>query len=203
MSKEDPEMAPKVLIITGDAAEDLEFFYPYQRLLEAGYDVHVAAPERKKLQFVVHDFVEDFETYTEKLGHMWPSDMTFDEVDTSDYVALVMPGGRAPEHIRNNPDCKRIVQEFFGSNRPIAQECHAPLVSAAAGVLQGRKTAAFPMLESDVAAAGATFVNAEAVVDGNLVSARAWNDHPAWMREFMRMLQEYAPVARAPAGAAA
>lgn len=194
-------MASKVLIITGDAAEDLEFFYPYQRLLEAGYEVDVAAAHRKRLQFVVHDFVEDFETYTEKPGHTWAADVTFAEVDPSEYVALVIPGGRAPEHIRTNEDCKRIVQAFFGDDRPIAQECHGPLVSAAAGVLQGRTTAAFPMLESDVTAAGATFVDAEAVVDGHLVSARAWPDHPAWMREFMRLLHTHAELEQAAAGA--
>jgi protease I len=196
-------MAPKVLIITGDAAEDLEFFYPYQRLLEAGYEVHVAAPHRKALQFVVHDFVPDFETYTEKLGHRWQADLTFADVDPADYVALVIPGGRAPEHIRNDEDCKRIVRAFFADDRPVAQECHGPLVTAAAGVLQGRTTSAFPMLEIDVTAAGATFVNGDAVVDGKLVSARAWNDHPAWMREFMRVLHEHAPVEGTPAGTAA
>jgi protease I len=182
-------MAQKVLIITGDAAEDLEFFYPYQRLLEAGYEVDVAAPHRKKLQFVVHDFAPDFETYTEKLGHTWEADLTFAEVDPSNYVALVIPGGRAPEHIRMDEDCQRIVRAFFGDDRPVAQLCHGPLISAAAGVLQGRTTAAFPMLEPDITAAGATFRDAEAVVDGHLVSGRAWPDHPAWMREFMRVLQ--------------
>jgi deglycase len=187
-------MAPKVLIITGDAAEDLEFFYPYQRLLEAGYEVDVAAPHRKKLQFVVHDFVPEFETYTEKLGHTWEADLAFADVDPSEYVALVIPGGRAPEHIRLDPDCQRIVKAFFGDDRPIAQLCHGPLVSATAGVLQGRTTAAFGMLQPDIEAAGATFVDGEAVVDGNLVSGRAWPDHPAWMREFLRVLGERAPA---------
>ena len=72
---------PKVLIVTGDAAETLEVFYPYQRLLEAGYEVDIAAPSAKKLQFVVHDFVEGFDTYTEKLGHTWQADVAFADVD--------------------------------------------------------------------------------------------------------------------------
>src|SRR6266487_3034943 len=67
----------KVLIVTGDAAEDLEVMYPYQRLLEEGYEVHIAAPTAKKLQFVVHDFVEGFDTYTEKPGHCWSADVAF------------------------------------------------------------------------------------------------------------------------------
>jgi deglycase len=95
---------PKIVILTGDAAEDLEFFYPYQRLLEEGYEVHVAAPTKKKLQFVVHDFVDGFDTYTEKPGHTWDADLAFADVDPTQYVAAVVPGGRAPEYIRNNPD---------------------------------------------------------------------------------------------------
>src|SRR5436189_2793155 len=87
----------KVLLLTGDAAESLEVMYPYQRLLEEGYEVDIAAPSKKKLQFVVHDFVEGYDTYTEKPGYTWNADLAFAEVNPSDYVALVIPGGRAPE----------------------------------------------------------------------------------------------------------
>src|SRR3954470_21129147 len=156
----------KVLVLTGDAAESLEVMYPYQRLLEEGYEVHIAAPSRKKLQFVVHDFVEGYDTYTEKPGYTMDADVAFADVDPSSYAALVIPGGRAPEYIRNDPDFKRIVQHFFGDDKPVAQLCHAPLALAAAGVLRGRRTAAYPALEPDVEAAGAQFVDSEAVVDG-------------------------------------
>jgi protease I len=185
---------PKVLMITGDAAEDLEVMYPYQRLLEEGYEVDVAGPTKKKLQFVVHDFVPGYDTYTEKPGYTWEADLAFADVDPSQYVALVIPGGRAPEYIRNDPDVKRIVEAFFGDNRPVAQLCHAPLVLAAAGVLSGRKTASYPALAPDVANSGAEFVDGDAVVDGNMVSARAWGDHPGWMRAFMQMLKDRAPA---------
>jgi protease I len=185
---------PKVLMLTGDAGESLEVLYPYQRLREEGYEVHIAAPSKKKLQLVVHDFVEGFDTYTEKPGYTWEADVAFADVDPSDYVALVVPGGRAPEYIRNDADCRRIVEHFFGEAKPVAQLCHAPLLLAAAGVLKGRRTAAYPALEHDVAAAGGEFVDAEAVVDGEMVSARAWPDHPGWMREFIRLLKDRAPV---------
>ena len=177
----------KILILAGDAAESLEVMYPYQRLIEEGYDVRIAAPTRKKLHFVVHDFEPGYDTYTEKPGYSWDADIAFAEVNPAEYVALVVPGGRAPEYIRNNADCRRIVQHFFEQNKPVAQICHAPLALAAAGVLKGKKTAAYPQLEPDVKAAGAEFVNSEAVIDGNLVSARAWPDHPAWMREFIKL----------------
>jgi protease I len=184
----------KVLILTGDAAESLEVMYPYQRLLEEGYEVDIAAPSKKTLQFVVHDFVEGFDTYTEKLGYTCDADLAFADVDPSRYVALVVPGGRAPEYIRNDADCQRILKHFFAETKPVAQLCHAPLALAAAGVLGGRRTAAYPALAPDVEAAGAEFVDSDAVVDGVMVSARAWPDHPSWMREFLRVLEERAPA---------
>jgi protease I len=185
---------PKILIITGDAAESLEVMYPYQRLLEEGYQVDIAAPSVKKLQFVVHDFTEGFDTYTEKPGYSWEADLAFKDVNPADYVALVIPGGRAPEYIRNDADCKRIIQAFFSQEKPVAQICHAGLALAAAGILKGRRTAAYPAIEPDIRAAGAEFVNSEAVIDGVMVSARAWPDHPAWMREFFKVLKAKAPV---------
>jgi protease I len=185
---------PKVLFLTGDAAESLEVMYPYQRLLEEGYEVDIAAPAKKKLQFVVHDFVDGFDTYTEKPGYTWEADLAFADVDPADYVALVIPGGRAPEYIRNDDDVKRIIRHFFDDSKPVAELCHAPLTLATAGVLEGRRSAAYPALEPDIQAAGAEFVDGAGVVDGVLVSARAWPDHPQWMREFIRILRETAPA---------
>lgn len=187
-------MAAKILIVTGDAAESLEVLYPYQRLREEGYEVHIAAPERKTLQFVVHDFVEGFDTYTEKPGYTWPADLAFAEVDPAGYAAVVIPGGRAPEYLRNNPELQRIVRHFFEADKPVAQICHGPLISAATASLTGRRTAAYPALQPDVVAAGGLYEDAEAVVDGVLVSARAWPDHPAWMRAFIEVLRGKAPV---------
>ena len=185
---------PKVLMLTGDAAESLEVMYPYQRLLEEGYEVDIAAPSKKKLQFVVHDFVEGYDTYTEKPGYTWDADLSFAEVDPSAYAAVVIPGGRAPEYIRNDPDFGRVVQHFFTEEKPVAQLCHAPLALASVGVLEGRRTAAYPALQPDVEAVGAEYVDGAGVVDGVMVSARAWPDHPSWMREFVRILRERAPV---------
>lgn len=184
----------KILIVTGDAAESLEVMYPYQRLKEEGYEVDIASPIKKNLRFVVHDFEPGYETYTEKPGYTWNADLAFADVKPADYVALVIPGGRAPEYIRNNPDCKRIIRHFFEQEKPVAQLCHAPLALIAAGVLKGKRTAAYPALEPDIKAAGGEFVDSEAVVDGMMVSARAWPDHPAWMREFVQLLKKKAPA---------
>ncbi len=180
----------RVLILTGDAGEALEVMYPLQRMKEEGYGVDVAAPEKRKIQLVVHDFEDGFDTYTEKLGYKLQVDLAFKDVDPSEYNALIIPGGRAPEYIRNNKDFIRIVRYFFEKNEPVAELCHAPLGLAAAGVLKGRKTAAYPALAPDVEMAGGIFVDGSAVVDGNMVSARAWPDHPQWMHEFIKMLRE-------------
>jgi protease I len=185
---------PKVLLLTGDAAESLEVMYPYQRLLEEGYEVDIAAPTAKKLQFVIHDFVDEFDTYTEKLGYTWPADVAFADVDPSQYVALVIPGGRAPEYIRNDPDVQRIVRHFMEGDLPVAQLCHAPLVLAAAGTLQGRRTAAYPALETDVKAAGAEYVDGAASWTARWSLHARGPDNPAWMREFIEVLRAKAPV---------
>jgi protease I len=187
-------MTAKILIVTGDAAESLEVLYPYQRLREEGYEVHIAAPSRKQLRFVVHDFEPGYDTYTEKPGYSWPADLAFSEVDPGQYAAVVVPGGRAPEYLRNDPELRKILKSFFDTDKPVAQICHGPLLTAAVDALSGRRVTAYPALELDMQAAGATFQDAEAVVDGTLVSARAWPDHSGWMREFLTVLRAKAPV---------
>ncbi|MEV7520239.1 DJ-1/PfpI family protein [Streptomyces sp. NPDC091371] len=187
-------MAVKILIVTGDAAESLEVMYPYQRLREEGYEVHIAAPAVKKLRFVVHDFEDGFDTYTEKPGYTWPADVAFADVVPEEYAALVVPGGRAPEYLRNDPEVRRILAAFAGADKPIAQICHGALITAAAVSLSGRRVTAYPALELDMKAAGAEFEDSETVVDGTLVSARAWPDHSRWMREFLTVLRGKAPV---------
>jgi len=175
--------------MTGDAGESLEVMYPLQRLQEEGIEVHIAAPERRPIQTVVHDFVEGFDTYTEKLGYRVPVDIAFVDVRPEEYAALVIPGGRAPEYLRNNPEARRIVAHFYAEEKPVGQLCHGPLIPAAAGLLKGHRTAAYNACEPDIAMAGGTFVNSDAVVDGQIVSGRAWPDHPGFMREFMRLLR--------------
>ncbi|HVA36621.1 MAG TPA: DJ-1/PfpI family protein [Candidatus Dormibacteraeota bacterium] len=184
----------KVLLVTGDAAESLEVMYPYQRMLEEGYTVKIAAPTAKRLQFVVHDFVEGFDTYTEKLGYTWPADVAFKDVRPEEYDALIIPGGRAPEYIRMDPDARRIVRHFAETNKPIAAICHAAQLLAAADVLSGRRAACYPAVSPELTKAGGTFVDDAAVVDGEIVSARAWPDHPQWMRAFVKLLRERVPA---------
>ena len=95
-------MSKKVLIVTGDGAEVLEVYYPYYRLLEEGYEAVIASPTKKVLHTVVHDFIEGWETFSEKPAHLLPSHLAFADVDPAEYIGLIIPGGRAPEYIRSD-----------------------------------------------------------------------------------------------------
>jgi len=178
----------KVLILAGDAAEDLETMFIKYRLAEAGYEPHVAALTTRPIKLVVHDFEPGWDTYVERPGRTCPVDVTFAEVDPAAYTALVIPGGRAPEFIRMDPEVTRIVEHFFAEEKPVGTLCHGPQVPAALGLLRGRRSAAFGPLAPDIEMAGGTFVDGPAVVDGNMVSCRGWGDLAEWSRAFLELL---------------
>ena len=181
----------KVLILAGDAAEDLETMFIKYRLAEADYAPHVAAPTMRPIKLVVHDFEPDWDTYVERQGRTCPVDVTFAEVDPAAYVALVIPGGRAPEYLRMNKQVIGIVQHFSRENKPIAAVCHGAQLLAATGLIKGRKVSAYPACQVEVELAGAEYMGIavdQAVTDGNLVTAPAWPAHPAWIAQFLAVL---------------
>ncbi len=179
----------KVLLLTGDAGEAQEIYYAKYRLEEEGWQVDIVAPERRAFLSVVHDFEPGFDTYTEKPGYRVQADLGLDEVEPASYDALVLPGGRAPEYLRNRAKAVAIVRHFVESGKPIAANCHGPLLVLAAGGANGKTMTGYPDLEPDFRAAGVEFVNREVVVDGSLVSVRGWPDNGPWMREFVRLLK--------------
>jgi protease I len=182
-----------ILMVVGDYVEDYEVMVPFQALLMVGHTVHAVCPGKKSGEFVrtaIHDFEGD-QTYSEKRGHNFSLNATFDQIKEQDYDALVLPGGRAPEYIRLNPRVLEIVRHFANAKKPIAAICHAAQILAAAGVLKGRKCSAYPAVGPDVTSAGGTFADigiTEAVVDANLVTAPAWPAHPAWLAKFLGVL---------------
>jgi len=182
----------RVLILTADSGEELEVYYLLYRLREAGYAVDVAAPARKTLQLVVHDFEPGWDTYVERPGRRLEADLAFSDVDPERYVALLIPGGRAPEVIRNDPDVKRIVAHFFERELPVGHMCHGVQVPAAFGLVRGRRVSAFPPLAPDIEAAGGEFVEGPDVADGNMVSATGWPDLAEFSKAFMELLERAA-----------
>lgn len=185
--------ASKILMITGDFTEDYETMVPFQTLLAFGYSVHAACPGKKAGETVataIHDFEGD-QTYSEKRGHNFTLNATFSSIRAEDYDALVIPGGRAPEYLRLNPDVIKAVQHFFEAGKPVAAICHGAQLLAAAGVLKGRTCSAYPACRPEVELAGGIYADIaidDAVSDGNLVTAPAWPAHPSWLRQFMAVL---------------
>jgi protease I len=183
----------KILMLVGDFVEDYEVMVPFQALLMVGHTVHAVCPGKRageKVRTAIHDFEGD-QTYSEKPGHNFALNATFDDVRPEDYDALVVPGGRAPEYIRLNPDVLKAVRHFAESGKPIAAICHAAQLLAAAGVLEGRSCSAYPAVGPDVNRAGGKYVEVPidaAHADGNLVTAPAWPAHPAWLARFLSVL---------------
>lgn len=181
----------RLLMLAGDYVEDYEIMVPYQALLMVGYKVDVVSPGKKagdKILTAIHDF-EGAQTYSEKPGHTFELNATFDEIDTDDYIGLIIPGGRAPEHLRMHPRVIEIVKAF--ADRPLAAICHGAQLLAAADVIRGRKVSAYPACRPEVELAGATYADiavTDAVTDGELVTAPAWPAHPAWLAQFLSVL---------------
>ncbi|MDD3789144.1 MAG: DJ-1/PfpI family protein [Petrimonas sp.] len=183
----------KILLLTGDFAEDYETMVPFQMLLMVGYEVHAVCPGKKKGQTVktaIHDFEGD-QTYSEKPGHNFALTYNFDDVKPSDYAGLVIAGGRAPEYLRLNKKVIETVKHFFDADKPVASICHGAQILTAANVVKGRKLTAYPAVGPEVTAAGGMYQEIDAdkaFVDGNLVSSPAWPGHPAFIAEFIKLL---------------
>lgn len=185
--------AKKILMLVGDYVEDYEVMVPFQALQMVGHTVHAVCAGKKsgeRVRTAVHDFEGD-QTYSEKPGHGFTLNATFEQVKPETYDALVIPGGRAPEYIRLNQEVLKAVRHFAEANKPIASICHGAQLLAAAGVIEGRRCSAYPAVGPDVTRAGGKYMEIPvdaAHVDGNLVTAPAWPAHPAWLAKFLEVL---------------
>src|SRR3984893_17008145 len=185
--------AKQILMIVGDYVEDYEVMVPFQALLRVGHTVHAVCPDKKAGQSVrtaVHDFEGD-QTYSEKPGHNFTLNATFNDVKAGDYDAPVTPGGRAPEYLRLNEAVIQVVRHFASARKPIAAICHGVQILTAAGVVEGKGCTAYPAVGPEVKRAGGKWVDTpvdQAHVDGNLVTAPAWPAHPQWLAKFLQVL---------------
>lgn len=186
-------MSKSILMLVGDFAEDYETMVPFQALHMVGHVVHAVCPGKKTGDYVmtaIHDF-EGQQTYSEKPGHRFTLNATFDEISLDTYDALLIPGGRAPEYLRTNPKVIEIVQHFARRQKPIAAVCHGAQLLAAAGVIRGRRVSAYPACAPEVTLAGGEYAQIpldQAVTDGNFVTAPAWPAHAAWLAQFLVVL---------------
>ncbi|MEM7308738.1 MAG: DJ-1/PfpI family protein [Planctomycetota bacterium] len=185
----------RILMITGDFVEDYENMVPFQALKAMGHEVDAVSPGKKSGDTIatsIHDF-EGEQTYSEKRGHNFELNATFEDVDLEDYDALYVPGGRSPEYLRLDDRVVKMVRHFFKANKPVASVCHGPQVFTGCGVLQGKKVSAYPACGPEIKADGAEYSSiefTEAITDGNLVTAPAWPAHPELIRQFNALLVE-------------
>jgi protease I len=185
--------AKKILFLVGDFAEDYETMVPFQALQMVGHVVHAVCPDKKsgdKIKTAIHDFEGD-QTYSEKPGHRFTLNASFNEVDESKYDALMITGGRSPEYLRMNPRVIQMVRHFADAKKPIAAICHGPQVLAAANVIKGKRVSSYPACAAEVKLAGAEYAEIPidgAVVDRNFVTAPAWPAHQNWLAEFLKVL---------------
>ncbi|OYT40602.1 MAG: peptidase [Desulfurococcales archaeon ex4484_58] len=172
-------MTEKILIIVGPEFEDIEFLYPYYRLIEERFKVEVATPKKEKV--------------SGKHGYVIEPDYSLSEVKPEDYIGLIIPGGRGPERIRvyAREDAARIVRYFMDQNKPVAAICHGPQLLISADRVRGRRLTSYPGIADDIKAAGGEWIDEPVVVDNNLVTARIPNDIPYWMKEYIAILKKH------------
>ena len=176
-------MATRILIVTGDAGECYETLYAKHRFEEAGYEAIVAAPSKRRLHLVMHDFAEGWDTYIERPGYELPADVSFADVEVDDYAAVVLIGGRAPEYLRNDSKVVSLVQQFHRSGKWIFSICHGIQILVAAGLVKDCTATCYEHVRYELESAGGRFVkDQEAVRDGRLVTAQTWQSHPQFYR---------------------
>lgn len=176
-------MLKKILIITGDAGESFEILYASHRLREAGYTPVIAAPAVKRMNLVMHDFEPGWDTYVERKGYLLMADISFDDVNIADYTAVLMPGGRAPEYLRNDERVIKIIKEFYNAGKYVFAICHGTQILVTAGLVNEKNIACYEHVKSEVEACGGKYVkNDEAVQDGKIVTGKTWQSHPEFYK---------------------
>jgi len=188
-------MSPRrVLMPLGDATEALDTFYPFFRLPEDGYEVVVAGPEARLYHSVLHEIPPNsdipWDITQERPGYHIRAAVAFRDVDPTDYCGMFVSGGRAPEYLRYDADLLDATRSIHGAGKPIACVCHGIEILAAAECIRGRTVTTVAKCQRDAEQGGATYVDRETVVDGNIVTARTWHDNTSLLREFISMLRE-------------
>lgn len=186
----------QILIITGDGGESYEAMYAVHRFEEEGWKPVVAAPARRRLNLVMHDFKPGWDTYIERRGYGLEASVAFDEVQVADYDAVLLLGGRAPEYLRNNAAVIEIIREFDRQGKWIFAICHGVQILAAAGLTRGKRITCYEHVRMEAELAGGKFIRQQTVRDGRLVTAQTWQSHPSFYREIFAQLSGQAKAAQ-------
>jgi protease I len=181
-------MSKKLLIITGDGGDSYEVLYAYHRFLESRWEPVVAAPSRRRLHMVIHDFEPGWDTFVERQGHSIEADRAITAVAAREFAGILILGGRAPEYLRNDASLLSLVREFAEQDKVMCAIGHGIQVLAAAGVIRGRTVACHEHVRIEVELTGGICSKALAVRDGKLVTAQTWTSHPEFYREVFTAL---------------
>ena len=171
----DTTTGKSVLILVAKDVQDLEFFYPYYRLLEEGYNVDIASPEGGDVKG--------------EAGWEIKNTRHIDSIDPAEYALLYIPGGHAPKHLSKSKEVIGRVQQFAQSGRPIAAFCHGPQVLVAAGLVKGKKLTAYPEVEKEIIEAGGFYTDLPLVEDGQFITSRWPGDLPGHVQAILKRLQ--------------
>jgi protease I len=167
----------RVAVLAENLYQELELWYPLLRLREAGAET-----------FVVGTGSAD--TYTSKAGYPVQVDVVADDVQAADVDAVVIPGGYAPDLMRRYPAMVSLVREAFKQDKVVAAICHAGWMLASADIARGKQATGYFAIKDDLVNAGAIYVDAEVVRDGNLITSRIPADLPAFCRTIIEALSE-------------
>jgi protease I len=188
-------MEHRILIVTGDAGESYETLYAVHRFAEAGIPAALAAPSVRRLHLVMHDFEPGWDTYIERPGYGMASEIAIADAKASEYTAILILGGRAPEYLRHNGALLDLVRTMHGEGKWVFSLCHGIQVLIAAGVVRGREVTCYEHVRNEVELGGGKWCAPEAVRDGKIISGQTWNSHPDFYRLVFQALGESSAVA--------
>jgi len=183
-------MSKRILIVTGDAGESYEALYARHRFLEQGHTPVVAAPSRRRLHLVMHDFEPGWDTYIERPGYGLEADIAISDVDAAGYDAVLILGGRAPEYLRHDTKLLETVRTMHSAGKWVFAICHGIQVLIAAGLVRDRCLTCYENVRYELELAGGTFSREQAARDGRIVTGQTWQSHPEFYREIFHCLSE-------------
>jgi len=166
----------RIAILAEDMYEELELWYPYYRLVEEGAEVKVIGPETKE--------------YQSKHGYPIQAEFAADKVKADDFDGVVVPGGFAPDRLRRYPAVLNLVRGVFKKGGVVASICHGAWVLISAGITKGKRTTCASAIKDDLINAGATYLDQEVVIDGNLVTSRTIQDLPSFLPAIITALKK-------------
>ena len=165
----------RVAVLVEQQYQEMEVWYPVYRLREGGCEVVLVGPVAGK-------------TYASKLGYPAKADAAAADVNATQFHAIVVPGGFAPDYIRRSEAMLKLVRDLFAAGKPVAAICHGPWVLCSTPALKGKTATGFHSIKDDMVNAGATFVDREVVIDGNVITSRKPDDLPAFVVALMEMI---------------